>query len=117
MIALDFASVSKRVVQFSELDLRSLMLHRGGEYVRSVAPPWISSFVEADMKAKGSLIRTLRVLADADLNVQEAGRKLDVHPNTVYARLQRIKEMSGLDGQKHHDLVELLLAADCWQTS
>ena len=56
-IALDFASVSRRVVQFAELPLRSLMLHRGGEYVRSVAPPWISSFVEADMKAKGSLIQ------------------------------------------------------------
>jgi len=116
-IALDFASVSRRVVQFSELPLRSLMLHRGGEYVRSVAPPWISSFVEADTKAKGSLIRTLRALADTDLNVQEAGRRLGVHPNTVYARLGRIKELSGLDGQRHHDLVELLLAADCWQTS
>jgi len=41
MIALDFASVSRRVVQFSELNLRSLMLHRGGEYIRSVAPPWV----------------------------------------------------------------------------
>jgi hypothetical protein len=114
-IALDFASVSRRVVQFAELPLRSLMLHRGGDYVRSVAPLWISSFVAADVKAKGSLIATLRALADTDLNVQEAGRQLGVHPNTVYARLGRIKDMSGLDGQRHHDLVELLLAADCWQ--
>jgi sugar diacid utilization regulator len=116
-IALDFASVSRRVTQFAALPLRSLMLHRGGEYVRSVAPSWISSFVEADRKAKGSLIGTLRALADTDLNVQEAGRQLNVHPNTVYARLGRIKDMSGLDGQRHHDLVELLLAADCWQAS
>lgn len=117
MVALDFASVDRRVVQFAELPLRSLMLHRGGEYVRSFAPSWISTFVEADAKAKGSLITTLRALADTDLNVQEAGRKLGVHPNTVYARLGRIKDMSGLDGQRHHDLVELLLAADCWQAS
>jgi sugar diacid utilization regulator len=114
-IALDFASVSRRVVQFVELPLRSLMLHRGGEYVRSVAPSWIASFVEADAKAKGSLIATLRALADTDLNVQEAGRRLGVHPNTIYARLGRIRDVSGLDGQRHHDLVELLLAADCWQ--
>jgi sugar diacid utilization regulator len=115
-IALDFASVTHRVVQFAELRLRSLMLHRGGEYVRSVAPPWISSFVGADAKAKGSLVRTLRALADADLNMQEAGRQLGIHPNTVYSRIARIRELSGLDGQRHHDLVELLLAADCWQT-
>jgi hypothetical protein len=114
-IALDFASVTRRVIQFAELPLRSLMLHRGGDYVRSVAPPWISSLVDADTKAKGSLIATLRTLADTDLNVQEAGRQLGVHPNTVYSRIGRIRELSGLNGQRHHDLVELLLAADCWQ--
>jgi len=115
-IALDFASVSRRVVQISELNLRSLMLHRGGDYVRSVATSWVASFVEADTKSKGSLTATLRMMADTDLNVQEAGRKLSVHPNTVYSRLVRIKEISGLDGQRHHDLVELLLVADCWKT-
>ena len=114
-IALDFASVTRRVVQFSELPLRSLMLHRGGDYVRSVAPPWIASFVEADAKAKGALVATLRALADSDLNVQRAGRRLGLHANTVYARLARITDLTALDGQRHHDLVELLLAADCWQ--
>jgi sugar diacid utilization regulator len=116
-IALDFASVSNRVVQFSDLPIRSLMLHRGGDYVRSVAPPWARALIDADTKAKGSLVRTLRVLADTDLNVQKAGRELSAHPNTIYARLGRIKELTGLDGQHHHDLVELLLAADCWQAS
>jgi hypothetical protein len=113
-IALDFGSVSNRVVQFSDLPIRSLMLHRGSDYVRSVAPPWIKALIDADAKAKGSLVRTLRMLADTDLNVQMAGRELGAHPNTIYARLGRIKELTGLDGQRHHDLVELLLAADCW---
>ena len=115
-MALDFASVTRRVVQFADLPIRSLMLHHGGDYVRSVAPPWVSALVNADEKAKGSLIRTLRGLADTDMNVQQAGRRLGVHPNTVYSRLGRIREVTGLDGQRHHDLVELLLAADCWQT-
>jgi hypothetical protein len=114
-IALDFASVTRRVVQFSELRLRDVMLHRGGDDVRAIAPAWIASLLDADAKAKGSLVRTLRALADTDLNVQEAGRRLGVHPNTVYSRIGRIRELSGLDGQRHHDLVELLLAADCWQ--
>jgi len=116
-IALDFASVSNRVVQFSDLPIRSLMLHRGGDYVRSVAPPWVRALIDADAKAKGSLVRTLRVLADTDLNIQKAGRELGAHANTIYARLGRIKELTGLDGQHHHDLVELLLAADCWHAS
>jgi sugar diacid utilization regulator len=115
-IALDFADVSRRVVQFSDLPIRGLMLHRGGDYVRSAAPRWIVAFMEADEKAKGSLVQTLRTLADCDLNVQQSGRQLGVHPNTIYSRLSRIKEISGLDGQRYHDLVELLLAADCWKT-
>lgn len=115
-IALDFASVSTRVVQFSSLPIRSLILHRGSDHVRSAAPSWVTLLIDADAKAKGSLFKTLRALADADLNIQQAGRQLGVHPNTVYTRILRVKELTGLDGQRFHDLVELLLAADCWRT-
>jgi DNA-binding PucR family transcriptional regulator len=111
--ALDFASVDRRVVLFSELPVRSLLVHAGGEYVRSAAPAWTVALLAADEKARGTLVRTLLALADADLNVQKAGRRLEVHPNTVYARLHRIREVTGLDGQHHHDLVELLLATEC----
>lgn len=116
MIALEFATVTRRVVQFADLPLRSLMLHSVGDHVRSAAPAWIGPLVDADARNKGTLLATLRGLADADLNVQKAGRRLGVHPNTVYARLERIRDLTGLDGQRHHDLVELLLAADCWQS-
>jgi len=111
--ALDFASVDRRVVSFSELPVRSLLLHAGGEYARSAAPPWISVLIAADAKTGGALLQTLQALADADLNIQKAGRRLEVHPNTIYARLQRIRDATGLDGRRHHDLVELLLAAEC----
>ena len=32
----------------------------GGDYVRSVAPPWITALIDADAKAKNTLVRTLR---------------------------------------------------------
>jgi hypothetical protein len=114
-MSLDFASVTRRVVRFAELPVRSLMLHRGGDYIRSATPAWLSRLMEANAKANGALVATLRVMADSDLNVQEAGRRLSLHPNTVYARLARIRELTGHDGQRHHDLVELLLAVDSLQ--
>ena len=49
------------------------------------------------------------------MNVQKAAREIGKHPNTVYARIERIKDLTGLDGQRHGDLTELLLAADCWR--
>jgi PucR C-terminal helix-turn-helix domain/GGDEF-like domain len=111
--ALDFATVANRVVQFGGLPIRDLLVHRGAGYVRSAAPSWAENFIHADAKTGGSLIQTLRAVADADMNLQKAARSLGKHPNTVYARIERIKEMTGRDGQSYHDLTELLLAADC----
>ena len=111
--ALDFASVDRRVVLFHSLPVRSLLTHAGGEYVRATAPAWSVALLAADAKANGHLLKTLTALADTGLNVQEAGRRLGVHANTVYGRLARIRDLTGLDGQRFHDLVEMLLAADC----
>ena len=113
--ALDFAGVDRRVVLFPTLPVRSLLAHAGGEYVRATAPIWSAALLAADARADGNLLKTIAALADADLNVQEAGRRLGVHANTVYGRLARIREITGLDGQRFHDLVEMLLAAECVQ--
>lgn len=112
-IALDFASVENRVVAFSQLPIRSLLVHRGTEYVRSAPPGWVANLMAADAKAGGTLVETLRAAADADMNMQKAARALGKHPNTLYARIERIRELTGLDGQRYHELTELLLGADC----
>jgi len=102
------------VVHFSDLPIRDLLVHHGTDYIKAAPPAWLSSFLGADAKAEGSLLETLRALADADLNMQKAARALRRHPNTVYTRLERIRDLTGLDGQRYRDLTELLLAADCW---
>jgi hypothetical protein len=112
-IALDFANVENRVVPFSQLPIRGLLVHRGTEYVQSAPPNWIAALVALDVKADGALIATLRAIADADMNMQKAARILGKHPNTIYDRVERIRETTGLDGQRYHDLTELLLGADC----
>lgn len=112
-VALDSASVTERVVLFSELAIRRLLVHRASDYVQSALPTWFAAFKEADEKAHGALVATLRALADADMNVQGAARALTVHPNTIYARVQRIQELTRLDALRYHGLTELLLAADC----
>lgn len=112
-VALDFASVSERVVPFVALSIRRLLIHRGVEYVQSALPAWFASLRDADAKSQGDLVKTLRAMADADMNVQAAARGLHVHANTVYARLQRIEDLTGLSAQRYHDLTHMLLAADC----
>jgi hypothetical protein len=115
MIALGLASVARRVVRFSDLSIRDLVIHHGAPSVERAPPAWVGTLAAADRKAEGALVATLRALADADMNVQEAARRLGRHPNTVYTRLARIRDLTGRDGQRYHDLSELLLAADCWR--
>jgi hypothetical protein len=112
-IALDFASVDNRVVQFAALPIRGLLVHRGTDYIKSAPPNWVATLIASDAKAGGALVQTLRAVADADMNVQKAARMLGKHPNTIYTRIERIRELTGLDGQRYHDLTELLLGADC----
>ncbi len=112
-IALGLASVGKRVVRFSDLRLRDLLIHNGGQRMQSLLPLWAGVLRHADQKADGALLETLRALADCDMNVQAAARRLGRHPNTITLRLQRIRDLTGLDGQRYQELGELLLAADC----
>ncbi len=96
-IALDFASVKNRVVQFSSLPIRGLLVHRGTEYIQSAPPNWVAALIASDAKAGGALVQTLRAIADADMNMQKAARILGKHPNTVYTRIERIRDLTGLD--------------------
>lgn len=112
-VALDFATVAERVMAFSQLTVRRLLLHRGEADVQAALPAWFATFREADAKAAGALVQTLRALADADMNVQAAARAAELHPNTLYARLVRIQDLTGLDARRYHDLTELMLAVDC----
>ena len=100
-------------MSFTALPIRRLLVHRGAGYVQSALPAWYAALRDADRKAGGSLVKTLRALADADMNVQRAAREIGVHANTLYARIVRIRDLTGLDAQRYHDLTQLLLAADC----
>ena len=114
-MALDLASVTSRVVEFSGLPVRDLLVLHGAGTVRGIPPAWIGTLASADANAAGNLIATLRAFADCDMNMQKAARQMGKHPNTLYARLERIRDITGLDGQRYRGLTELLLAADCWR--
>lgn len=111
--ALEIADVSHRVVQFSEIPARTLLLHLAGEEFQRALPSWAAPFLLADRKSNGVLTDTLHAYAKADMNVLKSAQDLDVHPNTIYARLGRILDTTGLDARSYHALTELLIVAEC----
>src|ERR1017187_352321 len=111
--ALELASVRQRVLQFSEIPLQRLLLHFAAEDFRRVLPAWTNEFYDADDNARGALVATLRAYASVDMNIVQAAQALGVHPNTVYARLQRIFDISGLQARSFNALTDLLIVCDC----
>jgi purine catabolism regulator len=111
--ALELASVTHRVVQFADVPLQRLLLHFGGPEFRRVLPPWSTDLLAADQRANGALLATLRAYASADMNILLAAQVLGVHPNTIYARLQRVLDISGLQARSYGALTELLIVAEC----
>jgi sugar diacid utilization regulator len=47
------------------------------------------------------------------MNVLQAAQLLGVHPNTLYARFQRIFDLTGLQPRVFGALATLLVVADC----
>ena len=110
--ALDQASVAERVLRASDIPFRRMLIATAGDEVQSALPPWTDRFIAADRRARGNLSATLRAYADCDMNVQRTAKSLGIHPNTIYARLQKIADTTGLNALSYHALTELLLAID-----
>lgn len=114
-LALDFASFGERVMPYSSLSLKQLLVAQARDGMASTMPAWLDAFAIADERARGRLGDTLRAYADADMNVLQAAKQLEIHPNTIYARTQKISDITGKNLLSYHDLTELLLATECRQ--
>jgi sugar diacid utilization regulator len=89
------------------------LLHRAADYAQIALPSWMPALLGADEKLRGALVQTLRAYAQANMSVSATARALNVHPNTLYARFERIRSLTGVNAQSYHDLEDILLALDC----
>lgn len=112
-LALDFTDVARRVMRYSNIPFRQMVVTHAREAVQCALPTWLDAFTRSDRKSRGTLLATLRAYADANMNVLRTAEALGIHPNTIYARMRRIRELTGLDPLSYRALTEMLLAADC----
>lgn len=112
-LALDFTDVASRVMRYSNIGFRQMLVKHARASVRPALPAWLDAFTERDRRSRGVLSETLRAYADADMNTLRTAKALGIHPNTIYARMRRIRELTGLDPLNYHALTEMLLACDC----
>jgi DNA-binding PucR family transcriptional regulator len=70
-------------------------------------PPSLQALVERD--DRGALLETAEVYLDHAGDVRRAAQALHVHRTTLYYRLQRVEEVTGLDLQNGVDRLSLHL--------
>lgn len=112
-LALDLATVVDRVMPYSRIPFRQMLVQVAADHVQGTLPAWLEPFTAADEKSKGAYVDTLRAYADNDMNVLRTAEALSIHPNTIYARMQKIEGITGQNPLRFNALNELLLATDC----
>ncbi|TKV56461.1 GAF domain-containing protein [Nakamurella flava] len=89
---------------YEELGIVRLLLGSGDDpdlqtFIDEVTGPLIAYDHDND----GALIRTLRAFFDADCSQRVAAERLFIHHKTMRYRLERIRQLTGLDLNRHED--------------
>jgi hypothetical protein len=108
--AVEFANAERPLMHFSDIDLQEFVIRRSDSAAARLVPPWIRQINLADDDQWRELMRTVRGFADCSLNVKQTARRLGVHTNTVYFRLNRVRKLSGVNPRTYSGISMLLTA-------
>src|SRR6202171_670843 len=92
-----------------ELGLTGLLAGATDERLVDYSHRHLGPLIEHDSSRKGSLVATLRAYLETG-EQQQAAQRLRVHPNTVRYRLDRIREISGVDLEEPETRLNLAVA-------
>jgi carbohydrate diacid regulator len=105
-MAVDLGTLSRAFSRFA--DLAEFISRRADRTALRFIPQWVHAVYSTDRE--NDLIRTIRAFAECSLNVKETARRLDVHTNTVYFRLNQIKKRTGVDPRTFDGALLLLMS-------
>ncbi len=98
-----------QVVSVPELGLTGLLAAVTDERLVDYSRRHLGPLMEHDRARKGSLVSTLRAYLETG-EQQQAATRLRVHPNTLRYRLDRIREISGVDLEDPETRLNLAVA-------
>src|SRR6266511_3992579 len=96
-VARDGLGERPEVIALPTLSSFDYLVLREDETARRMVRPRLRRFIEEDAARGGALITTLTEYIACDRNAKTAARRLHIHVNTAYYRLERIAERTGCD--------------------
>jgi len=106
--ALNFGKITHAdYISFSELGImRLLCKFSENQDLEEFIPPSVNRLFTYDQSNNTNLLHTLEVFLRTNSNATQTSKELFVHYKTVLYRLEKIKEVSGIDLSNHKDRLE-----------
>jgi sugar diacid utilization regulator len=108
--AFKFTSKAHPAMQFADISLPEFLIRNADPAAFRLIPGWARHFSDANDEKTRELLHTIRAFAESSFNVKQTARLLGLHTNTVYFRLKRITELTGIDPRTYSGTAQLLTA-------
>jgi DNA-binding PucR family transcriptional regulator len=102
------------VITRDDLGVFGVLYEQGADVV-AFAAALLEPLVDYDVRHGSNLVATLRVYLATGCNAAETARRLPLHVNSLYYRLNRIRDVGGYDLDDPERRFELELAVRIWQ--
>jgi sugar diacid utilization regulator len=109
-IAADFAGPAPSLMHFADIDLGEFLIRRADSLAIRLIPEWARRLSRNNDAQSRTLYRTIRAFAESNFNVKQTARRLNIHTNTVYFRLNRISSLTGINPRTYSGTSHMLTA-------
>ncbi len=110
---LDFLQSTERknvIYNYNQLGIMRLLWQVNQEELREFTTEYLAKLIEYDKGNSTEWLDTLGVYLEEGGSIQQAAKRLFIHPNTMSYRVKRIKEILGIDLQDQEVQLNLLAA-------
>lgn len=109
--ALEFGEIlngEEHITSYSELGVFRMLGHfTNFEELKSFIPPSLQKLLDYQQTNKTDLIKTLKVFLQCNQNATKASQQLFVHYKTAVYRIERIKEITGMDFEDGEEMLQV----------
>lgn len=97
------------IMQYEKIGLNRLFLHQQPHIVEQFIDEMFSPLSDGE-RTNNELEKTILTYVKTNRSVKETAKKLHIHPNTLYQRLNKIENLLQLDLDQWEDMLKIQLA-------
>lgn len=107
---------SSAVIHYDDLGIGRLLMRLGDtEELERYCEDYLGELIRYDRAHRTELLKTLSVVIATDGNLKEAAKKLFVHYNTLRYRMQKIRDVAGIEFSSWQEVARVEVALEAYR--